>query len=187
LVALTSQTCRSERQACLAAGADACISRPLDPGGFVEIVDHLREAHHPVVAHAGNNVDSVTHAPQDEDDRLFRRLQIALIESTRLSIEKLRKAIETRESVTIHQMAQGVRGALVLFKADRAAVRAAELEESGARGDLRKAKQLMPKLAAEVSAALAKARNQLRESPVKQNRGRNGKDRHPSGATEGGA
>jgi CheY-like chemotaxis protein len=163
IVVLISQTGKRERQACLAAGADACFNKPFERAAFVEVMNQLLDAHPP----ASRNPTAADLQPGgaelDEDARLFRRLQAALIETTSGSIEKLRAAVAASEAMTVHRMAQGLKGALIVFKADQAAVRAAELEESGARGDFREARRLLPMLEAEMSSALAKARSELFE------------------------
>jgi signal transduction histidine kinase/CheY-like chemotaxis protein len=169
--ALTGNSTTEDRARLLAAGFDACFSKPFRPEEF-------RQAAAPFSFGTPPAADSSLLSRVGGDAQLLRNVARTFLNDYPAKLRKIRQAIARRDAPALASAAHALKGAVAIFGADDAVENARDLQQVGRTGDLSKAPASFRKL----DEALASLKAKLREyaPPAKRNPSRSGRGKHPA-------
>ena len=132
IVAMTAHAMKGDRERCLAGGMDEYLTKPLDSRRLCDLVESL----------AAGDV-----APPDEtlvprqvlarvggDHELLVEISRLFVDDAPRHLERIRAAIDARDSESLRRAAHGLKGAAANFDADEVVKAARTLEEMGRSG-----------------------------------------------------
>jgi two-component system sensor histidine kinase/response regulator len=138
IVALTAHAMKGDREACLAAGADAYLSKPVRTAELLEAIEpYCGVPAHPIPVPGVPSFDTAEALSRVEGDRelLAELIDLFLSEVPRV-LSEMQHALALRDAQAIERAAHTLRGSVASFSA-RTAVQAALSVETLARaGDL---------------------------------------------------
>lgn len=130
VIALTSHASDTERQACLAAGMDDFLSKPLRPAELAQVIERVMAK------------SSTVSPPASPAAPLSPEIQSLLRSTSEEGLERLRKALASGDTAAAGRAAHFLKGGLTVF-ANPAPLRAAEaLEAAIQAGNLAEANRL---------------------------------------------
>jgi two-component system, sensor histidine kinase and response regulator len=157
IVAVTSRDMASDADACLAAGMDALLAKPLDAAALFPLIDRLMgaEASAPapkapaVPIEATFDADELLPRLGGDESLLVEMVEIFAAESPQM-LAAMREALETNDPGALQRAAHNLKGAVSVFGA-RPATRAAQaIEGMGREGSLAGARYAVASLEREV-------------------------------------
>ncbi|HSG69834.1 MAG TPA: response regulator, partial [Planctomycetaceae bacterium] len=156
IIALTAHSGASDRKACLDAGMDAYLSKPINVAELIRVTESL--ANRAQFASA----ESVKAAAADEgvfqldrdsimkrlggDEELFSSFIEVFLEDAPQLIEQVRSGIAEHDSNLVQRSAHSPRGLAANFNAESVIDLAARLENAGKEGNFSEANSLLPQL-----------------------------------------
>jgi two-component system, sensor histidine kinase and response regulator len=155
IVALTAHVSKEEREACLAAGMNGFVAKPVDRRQLVDTIARFVGNDS-----AGNPLSrEQILAAADGNMSLLARVSQAFDRQTPPIMSALRKAIDERDAERVRQQAHKMKGAVSNFPSSPAVEAARQLEEVvGKNADFHQANALYARLEGEIRTLLASIR-----------------------------
>ncbi|MBI5834518.1 MAG: response regulator, partial [Armatimonadetes bacterium] len=165
IVAMTAHAMKDDRQRCLDAGMDNYISKPIQGGELLALIDEIVKSpltdvkERPPVMSESQDTPSANGPVMDLAEALDRcggdqELLAELVElfyaDLPQMIEEIRGAVQAGDATTLTHTAHTLKGAVGNFSAQPAFDAAKALEYAGREGDLTDARQLFMNLLAEL-------------------------------------
>jgi CheY-like chemotaxis protein len=163
IIALTANSAQSERQACLDAGMDDFLAKPIDVASLVSAVEtaavrpQRSPAQDPPPTRPNQQNAGATFDPQAAQKRLgggedlLREFVEVFLEETPKLLATLQTAIADADAAALGRTAHALGGLASNLCAENIAAAARELEAASDRAELRDADRLAKQLASEVS------------------------------------
>lgn len=170
IVALTAHAMKEDRQACLAAGCDGYLAKPIDRDELVRILArHLPSQEEPTRPAIGSRSSSsedrdvmTSNEPVPEpviawdrlisrivDEDLARELMPACVQDNRARLESLHEAVEARDAGGVKSYAHAIKGSAANLGAERLSQAARRLEHMATVQDLSSAEECLEEIQAE--------------------------------------
>jgi two-component system sensor histidine kinase/response regulator len=180
IIAMTARAMKGDEEECLAAGMDAYLSKPIQPGQVFAILGRLARARHQATADAPADepADAVRTPPfttSFDEERLIamlggnvdviRQVIELFIENSTSTIDSLRIAIECGDARTVEFRAHSLKGSAGTLTAKEVADIASEIERLSRAGELGRVPALFAELERRV-AALQEALGAMRLQPA---------------------
>ncbi|HEX4002256.1 MAG TPA: response regulator [Candidatus Acidoferrales bacterium] len=171
--ALTGNSTGEDRARLLAAGFDACFSKPFRPDELHEAAARFSLGK-PAPGAPHSTADSALLARVGGDEKLLRSITRTFLKDYPVKVAAIKQAIARNDAPALASAAHALKGAVAIFDATGAAESARDLQQMGRQGDLTKAAVTFRNL----DEALASLNAKLREyaPPAK---------RHPSDSVRG--
>ncbi len=163
IIAMTANALKGDREACLAAGADDYISKPLKKKTLLAMVDKWLSIPCPEVdmsapAEAPAEIDSQDapmHYAQalaefDNDAELLMDVLAGLVDNANDQIQRVRQAVCDGNATVIANEAHAIKGGAANLTANTLAATAAALESAGRCGELTRAAEMLNNMEQEV-------------------------------------
>ena len=137
IVAITAHTTREIRDACLEAGCDVVLAKPLSQSALAEVLrgsESQPEHSHSIIEAVGGNL------------KLLARVRDAFAVQTPRLLKAMREAIDRRDGVALYQNAHTLKGSISNFPVPDALNAATEVERAGKNDAFERASELIPLL-----------------------------------------
>ncbi|HEX5227747.1 MAG TPA: PAS domain S-box protein [Bryobacteraceae bacterium] len=168
IVAMTAQSAESDRVRCLESGMDAYITKPVNVPDLMKMIESVVPGGKSMNADPTSQENSVEAQLQQLDEslalsrvggdvELLKEVVDLFLDDYPSTFEKIKAAVETRDSTALEHSAHSLKGSVSTFGAQRAFEAAFTLEKQGRSGDLAGA----PGHLAELEKALGDLRPEL--------------------------
>ncbi len=158
IIAMTAAAMQSDRDACLAAGMDDYLAKPIKAHDLLEKLQACCGG--PAVPAAPAGFDYAAALAQ-ADHEIVASIAGIFLATWQNNIERLRQAQDTADPAALERTAHSLRGILACFHADPAAQLAGELESAAHQGRLGGVPALVGRLAEEIGALAAQLAQQF--------------------------
>ena len=159
VIAMTAHSMAGAREACLAAGMDDYLSKPLDLKSFDEMIARWlsRPEEEPAPDEAARAADQIKSALLDSNaleqleealggPEAFAELSQLFLEQTPALLADLGRAIDSRDGQAVFEIAHRIKGGAGTVAAVGVAAICAELEAAAGAGDIESAQELRTRL-----------------------------------------
>ena len=162
IIAMTANALASDRDACLAAGMDGYVSKPINRQQLQEemqriLANHLPAASSPMATHPAPPLSDVDYlgAFKQVDPFILQVIGAPFVAACRSEyLEKMQRALQQGDSQTLQLTAHSFKALLGSFELSRAQVLAEQLELHSQHGELAQAAVVLEQLAAQVDCFL---------------------------------
>jgi HPt (histidine-containing phosphotransfer) domain-containing protein len=161
IIAMTAHARREDRRKCIAAGMDAYISKPLDAGKLIELVETVKRR--PDGHQSSDSWDSPPVKPLSElpspllnlqaararmnhNEELVKDLAKFFLEDAPEFVVQIEQAIQKSHFDIIERAAHNLKGLAANFDAETLIMAAIGMEDAGRQGDVKNAQQHFPEL-----------------------------------------
>ena len=166
IIAMTAAALTDDRDACLAAGMDGYLSKPIRPEELHRTIDQFTRSHRAAMSEKSSGKDSSSSeslASADVIDLDAARRQLPggeegvramaqlLFEQCPIMIKEVKDALTDGDGKRIQRAAHSLKGSAELFGAARVVDVARRIELAGKRSHVDEASELMPELREQVS------------------------------------
>lgn len=158
IIALTAHAIKGDREACIAAGMDDYLVKPVRQPALAKAIARIVSAGTPPSPDTPPERRPWLDPWDGVDAELLRRLAPLMLESTATSLKALRSAFEARDWMKLEREAHTLKGSLGLFHAPRVVVTTKNLETAARLKDETRTAALLGDLAVELAAVQAEVR-----------------------------
>jgi two-component system, sensor histidine kinase and response regulator len=135
IIAMTARVMKGDREACLAAGMDGYLAKPLSPKALYDQIAALVPADRsPIATPAFDGKALLEHF--DGDRELLGELAKIFLEDCPTQLSAIQAGVERRDAAALREAAHALRGSVANFGATQAVETALKLELMGNAGDL---------------------------------------------------
>jgi two-component system sensor histidine kinase/response regulator len=135
IVAMTARAMKGDREACLAAGMDGYVAKPISPQSLFDQIAALTTGRVKTVPEPALSVPDLL-ARLDGDHVLLHELATIFLSDYPARLAAIRSAVEQRDAGALQTAAHSLKGSAANFGAPEAVSAAERLECMGRRGDL---------------------------------------------------
>jgi two-component system sensor histidine kinase/response regulator len=135
ILAMTARAMKGDREACLAAGMDGYVAKPISPQSLFDQIAALTAGRAVTVPEPALDVPDLL-ARLDGDHELLEELATVFLGDYPARFAAIRSAVEQRDAGALQAAVHALRGSAATFGAPDAADAAERLESMGRRGDL---------------------------------------------------
>jgi CheY-like chemotaxis protein len=135
IIAMTARAMRGDEEACLAAGMDGYLAKPVSPKALYDKIEALPRAARPATVEPVTNQD-LLREQFAENPELLGELAAIFLEDGPMRLAAIRAGVEQRDAGSLEAAAHALRGSAANFGATQAVDAALKLELMGAGGDL---------------------------------------------------
>lgn len=164
IIALTAHAVKGDRDACIAAGMDDYLIKPVRRDSLVEVIQRVQATLSGDAPAA--TVRRLLQPWEGVDAEILYKLGPMMVESTNTSLAELRAALAATDWPKLQREAHSLKGSLGLFHAPLVVGTARQLEDAARRGDGAAAQQILTALAAEVAAVQIEVRERCAAGPA---------------------
>lgn len=161
IIALTAHSVKGDRDACLAAGMNDYLTKPVRRDILVEAIRRAMDSSAAPGAAApapASPAKALLGPWEGVDAEILYKLAPMMVESTNTSITDLREALAAGDWQRLQREAHSLKGSLGLFHAPTVVGTAKRLEDAAKVRDAAQAKEVLETLASEVLAVQAEVR-----------------------------
>lgn len=158
IIALTAHAIKGDREACIAAGMDDYLVKPVRQPALANAIARIVSAGTPPAPDAPPERRAWLDPWDGVDSELLRKLAPLMLESTASSLKALQSAFEARDWMRIEREAHTLKGSLGLFHAPRVVFTTKTLETAARLKDDTRTAALLDGLAIELAAVQAEVR-----------------------------
>ena len=159
IIALTAHAVKGDREACIAAGMDDYLVKPVRQPALAKAIERIFfTGVRPVPDAAPPERRAWLDPWEGVDSELLRKLAPLMLDSTTASLKALQGAHEARDWMKIEREAHTLKGSLGLFHVPRVVVTTKNLETAARLKDDTRASALLDDLAIELAAVQAEVR-----------------------------
>ena len=135
ILAMTARAMKGDREACLAAGMDGYVAKPISPQSLFDQIATLTAGRAVTVPEPPLHVPDLL-ASLDGDHELLEELATIFLSDYPARFAAIRSAVEQRDAGALQAAAHALKGSAANFGAPAAIDAAERLESMGRRGDL---------------------------------------------------